>query len=163
MLRGDKLMQRTAMKPYRPTVTTDDRKVKEDTRLRFEGWCEVRSPWCKGRATNYQHRLPTGRLGPTTMSNGLAVCGNGNLDGCHGYIHQHPELATQYGWTLPTNADPAAEQTLIHTSNYGHDWVLLREDGGIDLAPFPPPAVGDPFELPVTPRANRGATPTTAA
>lgn len=70
-------------------------------RERSGGDCEIRVPRvCLGRATNFQHRRAQKHAGLWTPSNGLDVCGMGNVSGCHGYIHQNPNVAVVNGWTV---------------------------------------------------------------
>ncbi|PRY35283.1 HNH endonuclease [Umezawaea tangerina] len=99
-------------------------------RERSAGLCEVKSPWCEGRATNWSHRLAQGQGGLWAPSNGLDVCGMGNATGCHGYLHQHPTRAEAEGWLVPPGqTDPIDVPTRIHTITLGHALVFLDDDG----------------------------------
>lgn len=99
--------------------------------------CEIRILGvCLGRATNFQHRKNRGQGGAWAPSNGIDVCGSGTT-GCHGYIHANPAEAVENGWTVPSWADPVATPALLHTVHYGHDYVLLDDEGCYSLAPFP--------------------------
>jgi hypothetical protein len=72
-------------------------------RRRSGGICEV----CRSaKATNYQHRKNRSQSGGWEVSNGLDVCGMGNLSGCHGRIHQNPEEAYANGWSVRSTDDP---------------------------------------------------------
>ncbi len=88
------------------------------------------------RATNVQHRKPTGQGGDWFLSNTLHVCGSGNAVGCHGEIHQHPSRAYANGWSVREALEPADIPALLMT-DYGHQFVWLRDDGEkylVDLA-----------------------------
>jgi len=102
---------------------------------RADGVCEVRvAGWCQGQAREWQHRLPKGRGGLWVPSNGLAVCGHGNTDGCHGFIHQHPTLSVEKGWTLPTGANPALEPVELWMWGSMLTFALLDDQGCCHLA-----------------------------
>lgn len=73
-------------------------------RQRSGGICEVCGA---AKATNFQHRKNRSQGGEWSASNGLDVCGMGNLSGCHGFIHQNPEAAAAHGWTVRSGMDPA--------------------------------------------------------
>jgi len=97
---------------------------KEARRLvaeRSGGICEVCGA---NRATNFQHRKNRSQGGPWSASNGLHACGSGTT-GCHGRMHQEPEEAYAFGWSVKGAADPAS--TPVRTC-YG--WVLLDDEGG---------------------------------
>lgn len=123
---------KSSVNPTRPkgkSWTAEERRERDKVHERSNRSCEV----CDAaRTTNYQHRLPEGRGGPTTAANGLDVCGMGNASGCHGRIHQNPNLAVYNGWTVDTGEDPAKRQVLRRG-----EWVYLRPDGGMDPAPAP--------------------------
>lgn len=109
--------------------------------------CEVRIlDVCLGRGMNFQHRKNKSQGGLWLPSNGIDVCGSGTT-GCHGWIHANPTAAVEKGWTVPSWADPAEVPVLLHTLHYGHDWVLLDEDGCYALAPFPEGKPGHPDDL----------------
>lgn len=134
-----------ATRPARLTINLDDldnidldllvgREIARPiARDRFGGWCEIQSPWCQGRGREFSHRRAAGQGGLWVAENGLWSCGHGNLDGCHGWVHQHPENARENGWIVLSSAEPAAVRTLIHTANYGRAWVLLDRRGGVTL------------------------------
>lgn len=68
---------------------------------RSQGWCEIRIPGeCRGRATNWCHRIAEGQGGPWLASNGINGCGSGTT-GCHGWTHRNPSLAEAHGWIVP--------------------------------------------------------------
>jgi hypothetical protein len=78
---------------------------------------------CDGQAwgLRWHHRLPVEHGGPSTISNGLAVC-----DACHHWIHnQYPAEARENGWLVDRRDDPAAVPVLLP----GGRRVLLTDDG----------------------------------
>ncbi|MEU4804397.1 hypothetical protein [Actinosynnema sp. NPDC023587] len=99
------------------------------------GLCEVRSPWCQGRGTQFSHRWHQGQGGPWTASNGVRACGLGNAAGCHGWIHQRPVEAEKLGLIVRPGPGGKADTTLIpvkiHTVQYGYAWVFLDDKGGV--------------------------------
>jgi hypothetical protein len=95
-------------------------------RQRSGGDCELRiAGVCEGRATNLQHRKNRSQGGQWTPSNGLDVCGTGTR-GCHGFIHQHPAMAREKGWTVPSWADP--EKTPVEMWMWGSMQVFALLD-----------------------------------
>lgn len=114
--------------------TISKKDCRKTTFARADGVCEVRMEgWCQGRAREFQHRLPTGRGGLWVPSNGLAVCGHGNTDGCHGYIHQNPAIATEKGWTVETGIDPALKPAEVWMWGTYQEFALLDDDGAFHL------------------------------
>ncbi len=107
----------------RPLVSPEERRARKLVKKRSEGRCEVcgRAP-----ATNFQHRLSRAHLGPWTAENGLAVCGHGNLTGCHSLIHLNPRVAYERGWSVRSGHDPA--RIPVWLANRG--FHLLTADGG---------------------------------
>jgi hypothetical protein len=91
------------------------RKKADDTALeaitpavvaRAGGMCEARIPGlCEGRGTNRHHRKDRSLGGTSTEANVRLLCGSGT-SGCHGWITEHPEAASQYGWVLRSWEDP---------------------------------------------------------
>lgn len=120
-------------------------------RERSGGDCEVRTDWCRGRATNWSHRTAKGQGGLWAPSNGLDVCGMGNLAGCHGYLHQHPTVAKAKGWIVPRWEDPLLVPAWVHTHTLGLALVYLDDRGCFrtELGPWPEHPVGHPDDLPV--------------
>jgi hypothetical protein len=147
-------IQRTAMKPYRPTVTTAERNARDLVRARSGGWCEVRLPdICLGRAANMHHRKNRSQGGHGDAANLVDLCGSGTT-GCHGALTDTQGQRAEYeahGWIVPREQEPAEVPVLLHNATTGHEWVLLDDQGDVAFAPFPEPASGDPFELPVPP------------
>lgn len=72
---------------------------------RAGGLCEVKTPWCETLVTQVHHIAGRNWRGCHHPDLLLAVCGEGNLTGCHGWIHQHPDEARERGWLR--NADEA--------------------------------------------------------
>lgn len=97
-----------AKKKARPQRTDEDRAAdptetegKKATKARSGGVCEAGTPWCVGKATNVHHRAGRGFYGCHHPDLLLHVCGNGNVDGCHGFIEQNAPVAYAMGWRLP--------------------------------------------------------------
>jgi hypothetical protein len=58
----------------------------------------------------------------------LTVCGASNVDGCHGYIHQHRTEAQDNGWWISRIGvvnDPLSIPVLV---GQGSRWVYLGAD-----------------------------------
>lgn len=122
---------------YRPAPkTADELYARMAVTARSGGRCEMRIPGvCLGRATNWCHRIAEGQGGPWLASNGIAGCGSGNATGCHGWTHQHPDLAKANGWIVPPTYRlvegrrvlvPAAEFPMLLWDGRR---VLLDDDG----------------------------------
>jgi hypothetical protein len=111
---------------YRPAPLTPEEEAARDlVRRRSGGWCELRIDGvCQGAATNYQHRRATAHGGPTTASNGIDVCGMGNVSGCHGYLHQNPTEAVAKGWTVKSGQSWQKRAVLLFDG-----FVILGDDG----------------------------------
>jgi hypothetical protein len=124
---GKSTVNPTRMKPWRPKPRTpeeDDARDKVDERS--EGWCEIAVEGvCQGLGREFQHRQAKGQLGAWTASNGLKVCGHGNVFGCHGYLHQHPIEAVAKGWTVESWDNPLTRPVLRRGL-----WVVLDDKGG---------------------------------
>lgn len=52
----------------------------------------------------------------------ITLCGRGNTDGCHGWVHSHPFEARRLGWIVSRHTDPTPVPVL--TRQHG-GWVLL--------------------------------------
>jgi hypothetical protein len=157
MPRGDAQLRRTAMKPHRPTVTSDERTARQLLRARSLGLCEIRlDDICTGRATDWSHRESKGVGGKWRAANGLDACRQ-----CHRHITEHPALAYEHGWFVRSHQDPADVLVLIHNATTGHDWVLLDDNGDLAFAPFPASATSNPLDL--DPPRGTSAAPDTAA
>lgn len=124
------------LKTKRPTA--DARRAEESARLKV--WARASQPHgialcevCGERApTNYQHRKARSHCSKDELwaaSNGLAVCGDGNLPtGCHGKrIHLEPLAAKAAGWICESWLDPRDKPVL----RFG-EWCLLNDDGGFE-------------------------------
>lgn len=115
------------MKPLssaRPKVSKEERRARKAVRARSGSTCEV----C-GRApmTEFQHRKAAVHGGPWCPSNGLAVCGHGNVSGCHGRIHQFPTVAYERGWSVRSGHDPERQPVWLA----GRGWSFLTSTGEI--------------------------------
>jgi len=58
-------------------------------------------------------------------ANLVTLCGNGNVDGCHGWVHQNPEKARPLGFTLRPDESPV-EVPIRHV----HLGVVTMTDSG---------------------------------
>lgn len=154
-------IKRTAMKPYRPTVTAEERTGRPLVVARSGGWCEIRMDGvCLGRASDWHHRKNRSQGGRWLASNGLHAC-----RACHYAVTNTEGHRAEYedkGWIVPGQVDPHTVPALIHTATLGHTYVLLDDDGMVQLAPWPEHVDSDPFEL-APPRGTSAATPSTAA
>lgn len=59
-----------------------------------------------GRTYSIHHRRLRSRGGDNTLANLVTLCGNGT-QGCHGWIHANPRMASRLGWIVSTWANPA--------------------------------------------------------
>jgi len=59
-------------------------------------------------------------------ANLITLCGNGNLSGCHGWVHKNPVEARAAGYTLRPDQDPRSEQ--VPYVRRGKVWLT---DGGM--------------------------------
>lgn len=132
--------QRTATDGPSEAVLED--RAKKAVKRRSGGDCEIRTSWCLGHAAEFSHRQAEGQGGPWAASNGLHGCGHGNLNGCHGYCHQHPEEARENGWFISAFSKvPATEIPAWIWHKGKRAKYLLDDEGEAVLAPFPQ---GDP-------------------
>jgi hypothetical protein len=128
--------------------------AKKAARKRSGGDCEIRTPWCQGRAREFSHRKAEGQGGQWAASNGLDACGHGNLDGCHGYCHQHPEEARENGWFISAYSKlPASEIPAWIWHKGRRAKYLLDDEGEAVLAPFPQGDPRHPDDIPWSPPA----------
>jgi hypothetical protein len=116
-------------------VRADERLARESVKTRSGGVCEG----CGQRpATDYAHRTGKGVGGKWTAPNALHLDGPGNYGGCHGWAHQHPSLAKDAGWIVPSWRDPREVPAFIWADPWGPSWVLLDDAGyvheGADLS-----------------------------
>lgn len=127
------------IKTKRPTA--DVRRAEESARLTV--WARASQPHghavcevCGERpATNYQHRKGKAHCSKSELwapSNGLAVCGHGNLPtGCHGLrIHLDPNEAKKNGWIVEPWRDPLKKRVLRRG-----EWVRFDDHGEMTPAP----------------------------
>lgn len=154
MKRGGPLQRKTPLRASSPSPRDAKPKERKSTGKstgktavqllvprRSGGDCEIRTPWCLGRATNLSHRRHQGQGGKWSPVNILDSCGHGNTTGCHGYLHQHPDEAKGKGWIVSAwGVNPADVEVLLWHQGR-QDWFLLLQDGSIELAPWPK---GDP-------------------
>lgn len=100
----------------------EEKEARRLVRERSGGVCEICG---EQKATNFQHRKARSHSGPWTASNGLDVCGMGNTFGCHGYLHQNPDIACENGWSVKSWDNETAIP--VRTAN---GLVLLNNEGG---------------------------------
>ncbi|WP_051362657.1 hypothetical protein [Amycolatopsis thermoflava] len=119
------------MKPYRPPAKSEaEIDARAKVAARSGGMCEAAIPGaCQGQGREFQHRQAKGQQGAWSASNGLWVCGHGNTDGCHGYIHRHPIEAHLNGWSVQSWGDPLIRPVLRRGVR-----VLLDDEGGFQPA-----------------------------
>lgn len=91
---------------------------------RSEGFCER---CCRGGQVTMHHRKKRGQGGPWSPENIAAVCGDGTR-GCHGWIENHPLLASACGWHVRPWQNPAEAPLLWR----GATWLLLTADGKME-------------------------------
>lgn len=87
------------------STEADYREARTVVLERAKGQCEVNADGCFGWANNVHHRAGRGFEGCHHPDLLVAVCGMGNISGCHAKLHQSdPEVEP---WTLPwgTRAD----------------------------------------------------------
>jgi hypothetical protein len=126
--------QRTGSKPKvkrrKPGEAAAEKLCREATKARSEGMCEV----CGVKpATNVQHRKGQGR--EWTIPNTIHCCGNGNASGCHGRIHQNPQWAWAWGYTVKQAYDPAEVPVWLNRHGWP-GWWWIRPNGELDPVGF---------------------------
>lgn len=114
--------------------TAAERAAKKLLKRRSGGQCEL----CLTTASNAAHRVAEGQGGPWAVENLVHLCGHGNLDGCHGWTHQHPDAAKAGGWILHPTSPPAVTPVWLT----GPGWVLLDEAGDYTVLDEQPPPPG---------------------
>jgi hypothetical protein len=75
--------------------------AREAVYRRSGGRCEAQTIWCMGKPTQIHH-IDRDRKN-NDPENLLHVCGMGNVNGCHGRIHSHPNEAYAAGWLTRRN------------------------------------------------------------
>lgn len=99
----------------------EEKEARRLVRERSGGVCEICG---EQKATNFQHRKPKAHAGAWSASNGLDVCGMGNAFGCHGYLHQNPDMACENGWSVKSWDDESQVPVLTVQG-----WVFLGDEG----------------------------------
>lgn len=92
---------------------------------RSQGMCEAH---CGKRASNIHHRRFLGRGGQHNVANLVALCGNGNIDGCHGRAHGAGQVPAPEGWAISA-WEPRGECDVPFVDVYGQAW-LFDDQGG---------------------------------
>ena len=103
------------------------RLVKQLVDLRDQARCVRCGVDLRGRMASRHHRKLRSRCsGPElhSPSNLILLCGSGNTF-CHGWVHAHPEQATQLGLMVHSWDNPA--QVPVKTFRDG--WIQLNNDG----------------------------------
>lgn len=72
------------------------------------------------------HRKYRSRGGPDTASNALALCGLGNISGCHGTAHGG-YVGESIGWAVRSGHDPLLVPVFRRTDS---TWWRFDNDGG---------------------------------
>lgn len=135
-----------------PSEAQMERDAKKTTRRRAGEQCEIRTPWCLGpnAPTEFSHRRAEGQGGEWSAPNGLRACGHGNLNGCHGYCHQHPEEARENGWFISAFSKLPASEIPAWIWHKGRRAKYLLDDAGeATLAPFPQGDPRHPDDIPL--------------
>lgn len=84
-----------------------------------------------GPGRNLHHRKLRSRGGQHTASNLITLSGSGTT-GTHGYMHARPDMATRYGFIVPSWAD-TTEVPIRYTLALGQRrWAFLLDDGCIE-------------------------------
>ncbi|RRD61649.1 HNH endonuclease [Leucobacter sp. OH1287] len=73
-------------------------------RARAAGMCERCG---KHARLELHHRKFRSRGGDGSAANAVALCGRGNMAGCHGWVHQNDAAAVEAGFAVPAHSDPA--------------------------------------------------------
>lgn len=119
-LRRGAFIPKTAIKPTRPTVTTEERDARRTVKARAQGRCEGCGTF---GPTDYSHRVNEGQGGPWAASNAMALC----RIPCHHWLHHNLLSARERGWYLRSYED-------FRAIPVRHAWlglVLLHDDGTI--------------------------------
>lgn len=111
------------------TLTVSEAAARLEVMAQNLGRCVL----CGDRASNYAHRWAVGRGGPTTVANGLALCGSGTT-GCHGLTGRRQGLSRRCGWMLDTDTDPRTVPALITFSGIPGWWFLDAHEGSARVA-----------------------------
>lgn len=127
-------------------------------RVGDDKWCEVRLfGICLGRGGNAHHRRNRSQQGKWDVRNLLWVCGSGST-GCHGALTNTNGRRAEFekdGLIVPSHEDPVKVECYIHTTRFGHDWVLLTDAyPWVELAPWPEGKAGHPDDLGVPRESN---------
>lgn len=98
-----------------------DRDVRDTVWKRARYCCECCGEPLVRRDYQAHHRKLRSRGGEDSAANLVAL-----HPLCHRRIHDHPAWATEHGWMVPTNDDPATVAVALH----GAAWRLLTAAGG---------------------------------
>lgn len=124
-----------------------EKKSRAIVKQRSGGICELRIPEvCLGLAHSMHHRRKRSQGGPWSPSNMIHTCGDGTR-GCHGLITNTRREYYDAGWIVHSWDRWDITPALVHTEQFGHDYVLLSDAGGVTRAPWPQQVEGHPDDL----------------
>lgn len=82
-----------------------------------------------GHSLHHRHMRSHPFPGLHSPANLIHLCGSGTT-GCHGWVHNHPETAMEYGWIVSMGEDHP-ETVPVWDAHRG--WLLLDNQGGYTL------------------------------
>ena len=82
-----------------------------------------------GHSLHHRHMRSHPFPGLHLPSNLIHLCGSGTI-GCHGWVHNHPKTAMEYGWIVSMGEDHP-ENIPVYDAHRG--WLLLDNQGGYTL------------------------------
>lgn len=144
MKRGAPLQRRTPLRTSREKRTGrrdtgPDRSVRDLVDERDDWTCACCGESVYGRPFSRQHRVARGMGGTSDPrlnrpSNIVLLCGSATSPGgCHLACEERNERLRELGFWLKRGQDPAA----VPVAHARYGWVLLRDDGTVELAPAP--------------------------
>lgn len=82
-----------------------------------------------GHSLHHRHMRSHPFRGLHLPANLIHLCGSGTT-GCHGWVHNHPKTAMEYGWIVSMGEDHP-ETVPVWDAHRG--WLLLDNQGGYTL------------------------------
>lgn len=82
-----------------------------------------------GHSLHHRHMRSHPFPGLHLPANLIHLCGSGTT-GCHGWVHNHPKTAMEYGWVVSGYNDHP-ETVPVWDAHQG--WLLLDNQGGYTL------------------------------
>lgn len=119
--------------------TGPDRSVREIVDERDDWTCACCGNSVYGRPFSRQHRVARGMGGTSDPalnlpSNLILLCGSATSPGgCHLACEQREERMHELGFWLNSWENPA----VVPVAHASYGWVLLLDDGGVDVLPLP--------------------------